>query len=546
MIPFLLLSIGFLFVCYVRLFVYRDTIFAANDEARLMVAFTSSFEKPPDQIITSGPGTVSSLRIFKEVLGLEIISTPSYFGLVIGALYPFMLYSIYQVMFKEKKISSLSASILILSSYFLWCALENRPQLIGTPLLVLSVAILWRAIDTDFTGHMNKYLVIFLLLSFSLFFVHILSFLVLLVIGSCLIYYGYIKNRFSFKQETFLIIWLFFVFSLFLCEFGYKKMYNASIYMLSESSLLPQKIFLVNVLVDLYIIILTIVLLFLISQRIIKSHHEKLYYHSKRISFITLSKFGQIRWLMFPVFISILGIFVYLQFTLDPETFGTFYKDIFVLFLIFQLGNLLFAFLFFNGTLAPTSLKKAAPVLIPSLVLLISMPIVLAFSITLNNIAQNWLIRAVYFFLPFGAPVTAISIISVIDKWQQEKKYKSNGRLLPSVIVALIVVFSLISEISASRDPELFNNEYYWEDKDISAISWLIENGDSESQFYINNIKSDFVPLSKENSYKKLIPVILNDRGTDQKFNITFTRDIDGNITGKIFDSEEIEIYHIS
>jgi len=418
-----LIVLGLSLVFYVR-FIIHDLIITDPSDEAMYVTLAEEVSRgltPP----ISGPGFVYIILLFNSISGWPLDNVTALMGILIsGLLLPF-IYILYKENGGSREIAAYSCLILIVTSYFLWPYIESRPQQFGL-LLVFAGAFFYNFYLTK-----GKYLVLFIMVGVFTFFFHILSFLVLISLVSCLWWFRYVEGRSYFRQMFWPAI---LIGSGLLIFFSPLQMYSHMnggvkwMFKMSELGFLRRGP-VILILFALGISALIVVTYFFRKKRVI----ERIRNLDKR----HLNKFV-------PFFVSIIVLALVVQFFLDMDVHRSKYRDSFILFMVFQIGNILFGAFFVRSYCRYIRENDLDDPYFRSVTILMLIGLAsLIVSIFLPMNFNNWSIRMINYWTVFAAPIIARDIMDLSPGWR-----KTLAFALPVLIV--------LSLINISRDQTIF------------------------------------------------------------------------------------------
>ncbi len=470
-IKLLLILIGFLIAAYVRLIVYKNLIFASSDESNyISILYQIATNK---YTVISGPGFTYLIQLINHLTKIEYLSLLSYFGIIMTSITLIIIYVLYKHELKDIKYSLLSTIVLLLTTYFLWPAIESRPQQIGMLLVLISVYLYYKYLTE------RKYLILFISACTITFVYHILSFIIL---GGIIIIHSYMgilkKNN---KENLRKFIYNLIIFSLFFIYFAFTKgiylnMKNGLLILLKNYPLCLLRFPIIAIEV-IFFMSLILVLVILVLKKV--NLEEKIDNLLKNKNIII------------SVFILVF-IGIVIQYNLESNIHSSLYLNSKQYLLFFELGNLFYGLLFLIGVWKMKNENKKSIFLDCSLILMLMGGIMIIFSLFFPGGFTNGMIRMINYWTIFAAPIVAYSLKSI----------------KPSKLLTLIITILIITSlISASKDPQLFNNDYFWSKEDITAVKYACTNNGT---FVIDYNKTQQITLSKQRTYPRLLRILIN------------------------------------
>jgi len=462
-----LIILGFLLVFYIRFIVYNNAVFASADESNYIdLLYRIAAGK---FAVVSGPGYILLLNLIKGISGIDFISLVPLLAAIVSSVSLFVIYLIYKKETKKPPYALLSCIVLLLTTHFLWPIIEGRPQQIGMFLVLISSVLFYKYLRD------KNYFLPFIALYAVTFIFHILSFFVLsggiLLVG----YWQYLNKKTELKKLIYVLIFFFlFIFLFFADWFVYSNMNGAIIMLLANYPLCVLNLPYVAVIVFALIILTTVLMTNLFKKSNLPKCIE--YLTKKPIFFFLL------------VLAIIFSIFV--QYKLSAFVYSSLYLNSFYYFILFQLGNICFGAMFLFGMFSLIKEKKTENLFFKySVALMVIGAALLVLSFFFPGGFDNGLIRVLNYWTLFAAPIAAIPIIKI-----NKKRWK----IFLSILMSIFIIISLVN---TSKDPSLFNYEYYWDKADFSAMKWVCNQ---EGIFLIENSANDFQYLSKESLYGRL------------------------------------------
>ncbi len=513
-----LLCLGFFVIFYIRSIVYGDSIFASFDESNyknILYRFVDGKES-----VISGPGYVYLLSFINYITKINFSKLIPAIPFITAPLSMLMIYFLFRSELKNKNTSFLACILLLINSFFIWTINENRPEQLGILLFTISAFLFYKYISR------SKHLALFLLFYSITFIYHFLSFLMLF--GACffVIYWKYLKKEAgSLKKMIILLVpSICFLFLFTTPWFLYSGMYRGMMF----ASLLNYPLCLINVNYILSIFFTIAIIIFIIITPILRAF----------ISKVGVKKITKILTRPFFIAITILSIIfvVFLQYKLISNVLFSLYLNSLPYFFFFSLGNISFGILFLVGFFK--LLKSHEKYLEYSIFLQYSFslmligPIAIISSILLPSSFNGMLTRVLDYWAIFASPIALIPILSV-------SSIKNSYKFLLGGFVAFLMLLSLIS---ASKDPRLFNYGLYWTKTDVSTMRWLC---DQEGIFYIKNSKDFEGTLSKNQNYYMLMEMLIYKEHIQCKINLASKSAIKNYEKNIVYNNEDIVVYKI-
>lgn len=418
-----LIVLGFAMVFYVRFVIHDLIIMGPSDEALYasLAREVSGGLDPP----VSGPGFVYLILLMNSLSGWPVEDIMAVLGIVLGSAFPLFLYFVYREAGIPREITVFSCLIILSTSYFLWPMIESRPQQFGI-LLLLVGALLYHSYlnNKRFLG------LVILVVSFTFLF-HILTFLVLISMVIMLWWLRYIEKRTELKEA----IWPGILFGTGLLVFFsplplYSSM-NGGVKWMFEVSKLG---FVKNGSVLLVLLAITVpvvvgLTIFLRKKRIIKRLRNLDRKHLNKI---------------IPFFVIAVVLVLLVQFFLNRDVHSSKYRESFQLFLLFQLGNIVFGGLFvkaFFSYIRNDDLDD--PFFRFVFILMVIGFASLLISIFLPMNFNNWAVRMINYWTVFAVPMIARDVTNFSPRW----------RKLLAIVMPVLISLSLIN---ISRDQTIF------------------------------------------------------------------------------------------
>lgn len=477
LIKLLLILLGFLIAFYIRFIVYKDVVFASSDESNYISLLY--LIKNGEFAVVSGPGYIFLIQILNYISNIEFINLVPLSAFFVTTIYLFVVYILYKTEIKNTKYVLLSCMLLLSTSYFLWPIIEARPQQIGMILFFISSLFFYKYLQKE------KYFLPFIITYFLTFIFHILSFFVLSGSVFLISYWRYLKKQDNFKRLFYLII----IFSLCMFLFTrnwfiYSTMSRGVLALLVNFPLCLLNKLQITIFAFIFVICAVILLTYFLRKSNFTNHIDN--FIKKPISLFLL------------FLLIILSLFI--QYRLGSDLYSSLYLNSLPYFIFFQLGNIFFGIMYLLGLSFLIKENKTNNIFFTnSFALMVLGALIIIPSLAFPSGFANGLIRIINYWTLFAAPIALIPLIKIKQKL---------------IISILISIFIIISLINTSQDPYFFNNELYWDDSDISSMKWLCKE---KGTFLINHSKNDFLKLSKEFSYKRLLNIIKNKNNLDCK-----------------------------
>ncbi len=418
-----LLVLGFSLVFYIRFIIHDLVLVEPSDEAMYvsLIKEVSNGMDPP----ASGPGFVYLILLIKRIFGWPVDIITGVLGLIVGSLYLLLLYQVYKVNLSSRETAVYSCLMILSTSYFLWPMIESRPQQLGM-LLVLVGAYFYHA-------HLGngRYLGLLITITIFTFVFHILSFLFLISIMLILWWLGFIENKTRLKQGIWPGLVLISGLLIFFSPLPLYSSMNGGVgWMLRRSELG----FLQNS--PILVVLFAISILFLVALTI--------YLKNIKVPEGLMSFGGKHIGKLCPIIIIATILVLFVQFMINRDVYSSKYRGSILLFIVFQMGNIVFGGLFIRSFLKSMRNGDFEDPFFRIVSILMFMGIAtLLISIFLPMNFNNWMIRTVNYWTVFAAPLVAREVMDMPSKWR-------------NLLVMFLPILIILSLINISRDQTIF------------------------------------------------------------------------------------------
>lgn len=419
----LLILIGLLISFNVRFMVFDLTFIKASDEAIYIDILTS--EGGGKYHPVSGPGFRYLVLFIHDITSIEIAKIVAGFATLVCMIYLIPLFLVYDHIQDRIKNAGLACVFLLITSYFLWPMLEGRPQQVGMLIYFVSVVMFY------FYLHEKKFQIVFIILFFIAFVYHLLTFMLISTSVFLIWWWEYSRNRSDIKTLTFPAIVFLICLASLVPGLLYEKMVGSIVWTFEHSALEPiaHPIFIVVVaLVPFFL--LTLIGAFLRKRDILDRAMDLTKKYSKQISIV--------------VAIAVV-LAIVIQYWINSETYSYKYRNNFMLFILFQLGNVAFGIAFIAGLYKFLKRDEKPNVFLQaSLSLMVVGGAIIIPSLVLPVGFNNWFIRVINYWTLMAAPIALISLEYVPKRF---KRY----------LVVLIPLLFVLSLININKDPFFLN-----------------------------------------------------------------------------------------
>jgi hypothetical protein len=474
-----LLLIGLFTGLYIREVVYSNEILASTDEANYFMKYYEC--QYNSDCMVSGAGYVDLIKIFYEFFPGIQSNGLFLFSIIITTLYLPLLYLIFNLILKDQFLAYFSAILLLTTNYFIFPIVEGRPQQIG--MFLTLVAVYYFNYFFLEESNTSSKLIFFGILGL-VFYVHLLSFFITLLILVALIGSHYLNGKDYIKESAFLFVSSLVYLILFGIGLGpYASMGKGIKFALGGSS---------NILIQLvsdfspfsYLLIYGFAFVTFLALIIgLRSPYLKL-------KNIIIKKVSQKKLEIFALLIYLVLVVGFVQYILRADVYSVVYNNSLLLFLFFQVGNAVFAILYILALLNITSKKKSKLDLSFFWYASLSLAIIgfggLILSVVLPVNFDNWALRIINYFVIFSAPLVGGYVLSISNK---------KRLLLPLFLLLLIPGLIL-----ASKDPFFFDSKNSWDNTDVASMAYLASEDQSGNTYYVSTEDSGYM----SNNYEKL------------------------------------------
>ena len=424
----------------------------------------------------SGFVTPFLLHKLNNIISDPIITTLTFSALVF-LIYAIFLYWFYKKMGLDEKASLFSLLVLFMSSYYIWPALEVRPQQLG----FIVGASLFPVLNSKQRRMLIPILFVLLVLTHVLSFIVFSTLLLAYIVLEVAIKGKNLKTEFLTVSLSILLGWV-----AFLLFPPYNKMTSSLVWVVENTKIIGK------VPVWGHFSIVSTVLLVLglyIIFRIIDFAIKRLETLRSLWEIITVIVERFKPYVLGLSFVLVL-IGLYLQFKLRANIYATIYANSALVFFLLQFGNLFFAVVYIREIMNKVSKNAFQTLDTISIILVFIGGLGLFASLLMPSSGgwsfNNWLIRIVQYFIPFATPTVALSIMR--DLRETTPKFK------PLITITLSLLIFL-SALNVARPPRLYNYELTWDEETIDVIKKAKFN----TFLGFRAIPSDFKKVSVEN-----------------------------------------------
>jgi hypothetical protein len=418
-----LLLLGAVVVLNVRYLVNYVTFSTSSDEGNYISIMDHGDRGAGGPI--SGPGFRLLMLFIHDNTPLSMTDTVAGFAALVTFCFPALLLLGYDRYFAKLPGSGKAVLLLMTTSYFLWPAIEGRPQQAGMLLLFASVLLFWSSLKD------KRFLVGFLAVFLISFVYHLLTFMLVAATVFIIWWWEYVNERAGLKDAlgpgaVVLVCLLSLVPGLL-----YEHMVGGIIWTLERSVLSPLAtpwLIVLTGLAPFSVLVLSAILLRKrgVVPRVVRSVRR----HSVAVMLLIGASI-------------VAGIVV--QYWLNEDIYSFKYRNNALIFLLFQLGNITFGMAFILGMHDRLASGEGPDVfLTASVALMLVGAAILVPSILLPDGFNNWFTRVINYWTLLAAPVAVLSLERVPKRF-----YKP-------LVLAVSALF-ILSLININKDTFFLN-----------------------------------------------------------------------------------------
>lgn len=418
-----LLLLGAVIVINIRLMVQYITFHVSSDEANYISIMSHGDRGAGGPV--SGPGYRLFVLFVHDHTPLSITDTVAGFASLVTICSLALLLFGYDRCASRMPGSGMAVLLLLTTSYFLWPIIEGRPQQLGMLLLFASVLLYWNSLkDRRFLA---PFVAVFLL-SFAY---HLLTFMLVATTVSIIWWWEYVNKRADLKAaalpgSVILLCLLSLVPGL-----TYEHMVGGIMWALNRSVLSPLAtpwMIVLTGLAPFFVLVLSGVLVR--RTELVPAVTSLAGRYSTQITVVLC--------------LAVVAVIV-VQYWMDEDIYSYKYRHNFILFLIYQLGNMAFGLAFIIGMRGFLKGQEGPNVfLIGAIALMAVGGAIIVPSVLLPVGFNNWFIRVVNYWTLFAAPVAVRSVEKVPERYR---------KWLVLAVPALFV----LSLININKDPFFLN-----------------------------------------------------------------------------------------
>lgn len=424
----------------------------------------------------SGFVTPFLLHNLNGIISNPILTTLTFSALVFLC-YVIFFYWFYKKMGLDERTSLFSLLVLFMSSYYIWPAMEVRPQQLGLIVGASLFLVLRPRRKRLLAPILSVLLILTHILSFIVFSILLLAHTVLEVVikGK--------NHRTELLTISFSIVLGWVVFLIFP---PYNKMVASLVWVTKNTKIIGK----VPVW-DHFSIISTFLLVvgFYIIVKI-TDFATKRSDTLKNIWEIATAIVERFKPYVFGLSFAFVMIGLYLQFKLRADVYTAVYSNSAVTFLLLQFGNLFFAVVYIKEVINKVPKNAFQDLDVISIILVFIGGLGLFASLLMPSSGgwsfNNWLVRIVQYFVPFATPIVALSLMRDL------KETTANFKLLVTITLSLLIFLSVLN---VARPLQLYNYDLTWDEETINVAKKAKFN----TFLGFRTAPSDFKKISVEN-----------------------------------------------